>query len=112
MIFVGYRNKNIRQNGVRPNTEHLSRVHKQPNRIYSAQGTHPTLASQETAGRYFIYHNDKVRKLTINECFKLMGFPNNFKLIGTKGNLYNRIGNSIVVAMVEEIAINIKKQFD
>ena len=32
--FVGHRNKKIRKAGVRPNTEHLSRVHKQPNRIY------------------------------------------------------------------------------
>lgn len=111
LIFVGYRNKKIRQKGTKANTEHLSRVHKQPNRIYSSKGTHPTLASQETAGRYFIYHNERVRKITINECFKLMGFPENFKLVGTKGNLYNRIGNSIVVSMVEEIARNIKLQF-
>ena len=111
LIFVGYRNKKIRQKGTKANTEHLSRVHKQPNRIYSSKGTHPTLASQETAGRYFIYHNGRVRKITINECFKLMGFPETFKLVGTKGNLYNRIGNSIVVSMVEEIARNIRLQF-
>ncbi len=54
LIFVGYRNKKIRKNGVRENTEHLSRVHKQPNRIYSSKGTHPTLSSQESSGRYFI----------------------------------------------------------
>jgi DNA (cytosine-5)-methyltransferase 1 len=40
-----------------------------------------------------------------------MGFPTSFKLIGPKANLYNRIGNSIVVPMVEEIARNIKLQF-
>ena len=28
LIFIGYRNKKIRTVGVRPNTEHLSRVHK------------------------------------------------------------------------------------
>jgi DNA (cytosine-5)-methyltransferase 1 len=54
LIFCGYRNKNIRTKGTRENTEHLSRVHKQPNRIYDSNGTHPTLSSQETAGRYFI----------------------------------------------------------
>ena len=110
LIFVGYRNKIIRKKGIRPNTEHLSRVHKQPNRIYSAEGTHPTIASQESAGRYFIYHKGRVRKLTIKECFKLMGFPEDFKLVGSKANLYNRVGNSIVVNMVEEIAKNIKSQ--
>ena len=55
LLFVGYRNKNTWKNGIRENTEHLSRVHRQPNRIYSIEGTHPTIPSQETAGRFFIY---------------------------------------------------------
>jgi len=54
LIFCGYRNKDIRKAGVRPNTEHLSRVHKQPNRIYHINGTHPTIPSQETSGRFWI----------------------------------------------------------
>ncbi len=110
LIFAGYRNKNMRTKGVRENTEHLSRIHKQPNRIYSTEGTHPTLSSQESAGRYYIYHQGRVRKLTIRECFRLMGFPNDFKFIGSKGKLYNRIGNSIVIPMVEEIAKEVKIQ--
>jgi len=110
LIFIGYRNKNMRTKGVRENTEHLSRVHKQPNRIYSSDGTHPTLSSQESAGRYYIYHQEKVRKLTIKECYRLMGFPDDFKLIGSKAKLYNRIGNSIVIPMVEEIAKQVKAQ--
>jgi DNA (cytosine-5)-methyltransferase 1 len=110
LIFAGYRNKNIRINGIRPDTKHLSRVHKQPNRIYSSEGTHPTLSSQESAGRYYILDNKKVRKLTLKECYRLMGFPDNFKLIGSKGKLYNRVGNSIVIPMVEEIAKQVKEQ--
>ncbi|MDM8567319.1 DNA cytosine methyltransferase [Candidatus Halobeggiatoa sp. HSG11] len=111
LTFVGYRNKKIRKNGVRKNTEHLSRVHKQPNRIYSSEGTHPTLSSQEPTGRYFIYHKKRVRKLTLKECYRLMGFPDKFKKIGTNAKQYNRVGNSIVVPMVEEIAKQIKCQF-
>ncbi len=110
LIFAGYLNKNIRTTGVRPRTEHLSRVHKQPNRIYSSEGTHPTLSSQESAGRYYILHNGKVRKLTIKECFRLMGFPDNFKKIGSSAKLYNRIGNSIAVPMVIAISNEIKNQ--
>ncbi len=110
LIFVGYRNKKIRTKGTRPDTLHLSRVHKQPNRIYSSEGTHPTLSSQESGGRYFIYHNGKVRKLTLKECYRLMGFTDEFKHIGSKSKLYNRIGNSIVVSMVEEIAKEVKVQ--
>ncbi len=110
LIFCGYRNKNIRTTGVRANTKHLSRVHKQPNRIYSSKGTHPTLSSQEPTGRYFIYHEGRVRKLTLKECFRLMGFEDDFIHVGTKSKLYNRMGNSIVVLMVAEIAKQVKEQ--
>ena len=87
LIFCGYRNKRMRTIGVRPGTQHLSRVHKQPNRIYSINGTHPTLASQESCGRYFIKTDDGVRKLTMNECFRFMGFPEQYKKIGTDAQL-------------------------
>ena len=112
LIFIGYRNKKIRTKGVRPNTEHLSRVHKQPNRIYSSKGTHPTLSSQESSGRYFIYHDNKVRKLTLKECYRLMGFSDDFKLIGSKANLYNRVVNSVVIPMIEAIAEIVKEYFE
>lgn len=111
LMFCGYRNKKIRTIGVRPGTEHLSRVHKQPNRIYSSQGIHPTLASQESSGRYFIKDDNIVRKLTMNECFRFMGFPENYKKIGSSANLYARIGNSICVNMVKAVASEIVKQF-
>lgn len=110
LIFAGYRNKAIRKAGVRPNTEHLSRVHKQPNRIYSTEGVHPALASQESSGRFWILHNNRVRKLTIEECYKIMGFPNEFKLINSKSELYKQVGNSVAVPMIREVAKQIKMQ--
>ena len=112
LIFVGYRNKKIRTVGVRPNTEHLSRVHKMPNRIYSADGVHPTLSSQEPSGRYFIYIKEKdlVRKLTIGECYRIMGFPENFKRDKSLPESYKQVGNSVCVPLVEEIANSIKRQ--
>lgn len=112
LIFVGYRNKAIRKAGVRENTEHLSRVHKQPNRIYSVKGTHPTLPSQESSGRFFIYLPDKdaVRKLTIKECYRIMGFPENFKISENKSEAYKQIGNSVCIPMVTELATQILNQ--
>lgn len=112
LIFAGYRNKKIRKKGVRPNTNHLSRVHKMPNRIYSVEGVHPTIPSQETSGRFFIYNpkSDKVRKLTLNECYKLMGFPANFKINKSKSEAYKQIGNSVCVPLVEDLANAIKNQ--
>ena len=111
LLFCGYRNKKIRTVGVREGTEHLSRVHKQPNRIYSATGIHPTIASQEQSGRYFIYVDGKVRKLTLNECYKFMGFPKDFIKKGTSSKLYERIGNSVCVPMIKAVGVEILNQF-
>ncbi len=110
LIFIGYRNKKIRKAGVRPGTEHLSRVHKQPNRIYSSEGLHPALPSQETSGRFWIYDKGEVRKLTIKECYRIMGFPDKFKLLNNTSELYKQIGNSVCVPMVKEIGKEIIKQ--
>lgn len=110
LIFVGYLNKLIRKKGVRPNTEYLSRVHKQTNRIHSSEGTAPTLSSSETAGRYHIFHDGKVRKLTIDECFRLMGFPDNYKRISSNGERYRQIGNSVAIPMIEAVAQQVKEQ--
>ena len=111
LIFCGYRNKKLRTVGVRPGTQHLSRVHKQPNRIYSVNGIHPTLASQETSGRYWILTDGKVRKLTLNECYKFMGFPSDFIKVGRKTSLYERIGNSLCVPMITNVAEEVIEQF-
>jgi DNA (cytosine-5)-methyltransferase 1 len=111
LIFCGYRNKRIRKSGVRLGTEHLSRVHKQPNRIYSTDGTHPTLPSQETAGRFWIYHEGKVRKLTISECYRIMGFPDTFIKSEVICEQYKQIGNSVCIPMVEKIGKELLQQF-
>ncbi len=110
LIFIGYRNKAIRKAGVRAGTENLSRVHKQPNRIYSSEGLHPALPSQETSGRFWIYHEGNVRKLTLKECYRIMGFPDNFKFISNISELYKQIGNSVCIPMIKEIAAEIKAQ--
>jgi DNA (cytosine-5)-methyltransferase 1 len=110
LIFVGYRNKKIRKAGVRPGTEHLSRVHKQPNRIYSTDGVHPALPSQETSGRFWIYDGKDVRKLTLNECYRLMGFPDSFIRDNSITEQYKQAGNAVCVPMIQEIIKQIKQQ--
>jgi DNA (cytosine-5)-methyltransferase 1 len=113
LLFAGYRNKNIRVNGTRPNTKHLSRVHKQPNRIYSIEGTHPTLPSQESAGRFFIYNPKQasVRRLTLRECYRLMGYPDTFLIHPSKGEAYKQVGNSVCIPMIQALAKVIDEQF-
>ena len=110
LIFAGYRNKTIRKAGVREGTEHLSRVHKQPNRIYSTEGVHPALPSQESSGRFWIWHDGQVRKLTIEECYRIMGFPKKFKLLSNKAELYKQIGNSVAIPMIKGVSEEIKSQ--
>jgi len=110
LIFCGYRNKSIRTSGVRLNTEHLSRVHKQPNRIYFVNGTHPTIPSQESSGRFWIYDGKKVRKLTLNECFALQGFPNNYQKVSSVGTCYKQIGNAVAVPVIKKVGEQILDQ--
>jgi len=110
--FCGYLKGELRKVGAKENTEHLSRVHKQVMRIYSTDGTHPTLAASETAGRYYIYEefSKRVRKLTLNECYKLMSYPSTFIKNQNKGIAYKQIGNSVCVRIIEEIIKEIVSQ--
>jgi len=105
LTFCGYLKGELRKVGAKENTEHLSRVHKQLMRIYSSSGTHPTLAASETSGRYHIYEEaaKRVRRLTLNECYKLMAYPTMFQKHPNKGVAYKQIGNSVCVKVVEEI---------
>ena len=108
LIFCGYINKNTRiRNKVNLNS---SSNHRQQNRIYHIDGTHPTINSQEIGGRYFIYDNIGVRKLTIDECYKLMGFPECFIKSKTISNQYKQIGNSVCVNLIYSISKEILKQ--
>ncbi len=44
------------------------------------------------------------RRLTPRECARLMGFPEDFKIIVSKTQAYKQFGNSVVVPVVEMIA--------
>ena len=110
LIFAGYRKGNLRTAGIKPGSENLSRAHKQQNRIYSTEGIHPTISSQESSGRFFILHEGRVRKLTMRECYRIFGFPDDFKLTGSMAERYRRIGNSVCVPMMQALAEQVKKQ--
>ena len=109
LVFCGYIKGNIRKTGVLPNTLHLSRVHKQPNRIYHIDGVNPTLSSSESSGRYYIYDNIGVRKLSIIECYDIMGF-NNFIMHTNKIISYKQIGNSVSPVIITYIRNELIRQ--
>jgi DNA (cytosine-5)-methyltransferase 1 len=108
LIFAGYLNKTLRKTGVNTSLPNLSRAHRQPNRIYDSKGHHPTLSSANAV--WLIKDPKGVRRLTVNEAYRLMGFPNDFQKVGSVIQNYARIGNSICVNMVKAIAKQISTQ--
>ena len=51
-----------------------------------------------------------VRKMTLKECYRVMGFPDDFKIYPSVGESYKQIGNSVCVPVVEAIAKEILNQ--
>lgn len=111
LIFAGYLTEGKpRQRGVDPGKLHLSRNHKQQYRIYSSKGYFPCLSAQELSGRLWVEVDSKVRRLTLRECYRLMGFPDSFINHSPIIEQRKQIGNSICVPMVEAIGREIQRQ--
>jgi DNA (cytosine-5)-methyltransferase 1 len=74
-------------------------------------GMCPTLTANMGTGGHnvpIIKSNNGIRKITERECFNLQGFPSSFILPQiAKSQLYKQAGNSVVVPIIEKIAINI-----
>lgn len=56
----------------------------------------------------YVTHKGRIRKLTPKECFRLMGFQDDFKQVVSDTQAYRQAGNSIVV----DVLIAILKQMD
>jgi site-specific DNA-cytosine methylase len=122
MIFCGYFEGHLLLKNGNPL---LSRTHKQPYRIYHANGISQAMAASETQGRYFIMetmadqnaielpselkgNKFRIRKLTPRECFRLMGVDdkdiNKIQAAGiSQSGQYKLAGNSIVVDVLFHI---------
>jgi DNA (cytosine-5)-methyltransferase 1 len=53
--------------------------------------------------------NGKVRSLTIEEAHRLMGFPDDYKIVVSKAQAYRQAGNSIVVDVLIAIMNEINR---
>lgn len=101
----------------RPDSNKFS--NPQTGRIYSSDYISPTLNTMQGGDRQpkvtdFADNNFRVRKLTPNECWKLMGLAEedctNAKNIGVADNqLYKQAGNGIVTNCVELLAEHLYK---
>ena len=74
----------------------------------------PTLTANMGTGGHnvplILSHDNKIRKLTPSECFRVQGFPKNFKLPKQSNcRLYKQAGNSVVVPVITRIALAINK---
>lgn len=99
--------KNQNQNKLKP--IRIGQISKggQGERIYSIDGHAITLSAHgggvaSKTGAYLI--NGNVRKLTPNECRKVMGFPEDFKINPSKSQAYQQFGNSVVIPVIQKIA--------
>lgn len=84
----------------------------QGERIYSVKGIAITFSAFgggvfPRTGGYLV--NGKLRRLHIREMARIMGFPDTYRLSANQNQAYQQLGNSVVVDVVQYIAIEIGK---
>jgi DNA (cytosine-5)-methyltransferase 1 len=57
----------------------------------------------------YVTTNGRVRMLTVREVHRLMGFPDDYKIVVSKAQAYKQAGNSIVVDVLIDLIIEINK---
>ena len=87
----------------------------QGERIYSTKGIAITLSAYgggvfAKTGGYLV--NGKTRKLHPRECARLMGFPDSYIISKSMNQAYKQFGNSVVVDVLQYIAIEMGKKME
>ena len=79
-------------------------------RVYGIDGLSPTIPTG-AGGNHEpkIQNKDRIRKLTPRECLRLQDFPDTFKQVVSDSQMYKQAGNSMTVAVLEMIFIQIVK---
>ena len=80
------------------------KTHEQSGRVYDTNGIGATIHTMGGGNQEpKIIQDYKIRRLTPRECFRLMDFPDTFKMPCSDSQMYKQAGNSIVVACLEKI---------
>ncbi|MBQ9626931.1 MAG: DNA (cytosine-5-)-methyltransferase, partial [Treponema sp.] len=84
----------------------------QGERVYSTKGIAVTLSAYgggvfAKTGGYLV--NGKPRRLHPRECARLMGYPDSYKISKRPNQAYKQFGNSVVVDVLQFIALQIAK---
>jgi len=83
--------------------------HEQNSRVYGKNGVSPSLTTMQGGGQEpKITSNQRIRRLTPAECFRLMDFNEDFKWDVSDSQAYKQAGNSIVVNCLVEIISKLK----
>ncbi len=78
--------------------------------VFRNDGFSPCLtAKMGTGGNNVPVIVSENRKLTVRECLRLQGFPEDFKIKSKNSQSYKQVGNSVTVPVVESIALEIAK---
>lgn len=106
--------KNVEDNFYSNKPIRLGIVNKggQGERIYSTKGIAITLSAYgggvfAKTGGYLV--NGKPRKLHPRECARIMGYPDSYKIAENSNQAYKQFGNSVVIDVLQLIAIEIGK---
>lgn len=87
------------------------KTHEQSGRVYNPQGIGATIHTMGGGNQEpkIIQQDYKIRRLTPRECFRLMDFPDTFKIDQVSDTqAYKQAGNSIVVNVLAEIINKLK----
>lgn len=91
----------------KPQREEYTKGNSQGRRVYKTVGVSPTVLTEgDKSG--FVEHGFNIRRLTPRECYRLMGFPDSFKIVVSDTQAYKQAGNSIVVHKLAGIIKNLK----
>ncbi|MDC0183353.1 DNA (cytosine-5-)-methyltransferase [Nitrosomonadales bacterium] len=78
-------------------------------KILDKNGIAPAIVATEV-NRFGVIDNNKIRRLTEKECLRLFGFPEWYSSNIALSELYDLIGNTVVVPVIKAISRRILKQ--
>jgi DNA (cytosine-5)-methyltransferase 1 len=106
-LYAGHRHATLRVPGGDPKSPG---THYEYNWVYSSEGIGPTLTTS-TNTLFLVEVRDRVRRITLDECRRLMGLPNGFRL-GNRGvdEAMRLLGNGVYVPLVRRLAEEVVRQ--
>jgi len=78
------------------------------NKILGKNSTAPTIVATE-ADRIGVIDNGKIRRMSERECLRLFGFPEWYNSNISHKDLYDLIGNTVVVPVIKEVSLKLIK---